>query len=169
MFGFVKVMATEGYQAEHPPEKMAMQLIDAIVEVPDSNMAGDRWVAALKLKADLLAILAQPHADVQKETRAAVESNSMVHFTSGNLHDPGDRLDKTMAAAQAAAKPTPWADQFSKPDIAEKMRALIGQSLVDAAHITRLWHAVRHPEDKFAAAYAANPTGTVNLGMSVGE
>jgi hypothetical protein len=159
----IGVIVTEGHQAEHPPEKLAMACVEALIEIPEANNSGLRYVAALKLKLACLDVLTRHHADAQTAVQTALAADAAAHFAAGGLHDPGPRLDQAVAEFQAAAKGTEWEAQFSDPTTVEQVRACIGQSLVDIAHVSRLWHAVRNPSDKAAAAYVAQPTGIVDL------
>ncbi len=157
----IGIIATDG--GSHPPEKVAAACARQLVEIAPANNEGSRYVAALQLQLAIVEALTKHHADAQTKVRSALATDPAAHFTTGNLHDPGPRLDQAMADIQAASTGTPWEAEFAKPETIAAQRQVVGQSLVDIAHIERLWHADRNPGDALAAAYKAQPAGILML------
>jgi hypothetical protein len=160
----IGIIVTDG--GPHSPEKMATACAGALLSFDPSKLDGTRLLAAQRLEMAVVEALVPHHASVMETTRNELIANSAAHFAKGNLHDPGPALDEAVAAVLAAADATEWGPAFRDPDKLAQMRQVIGQFLVDSAHIERCWHSDRNPRDALAAAYKAAPAGILLAPMT---
>lgn len=153
---------------EHSPEKLALACAEKLMEIDPAMMDGDRVMAALKLKMDVMEALMPHMKNAAAQTKAEIHNDAKAHFSRADLHDPGERLNEVVSHIKEAAQGTPWQDQFNSRESDAIMRSVVGQFLVDTAHLERLYHADRNPDDEHAAAYKAAPTGIAVLPMAQG-
>jgi hypothetical protein len=147
----------------HSPEKWASAVADKIVSVAQT-LEGEKLIAAQKLQLAVAEALVAHHDAHQKEIIADLATGT--HFEKEIKHDPGSRADEAVADIQAAAKGTPWEHHFLNPETVAQIRFFIGQSLVDLAHVERLYYGDKNPGDEKAAAYKLNPTGILTIPAS---
>lgn len=155
----MQIRAIVTHNGEHSPEKMALACAQRLVEIDPTLTDGERVLAAQRLELAVVEALIPHHAAARDEVRGKLAADAAAHFAEPNLHDPGARLDEALAAVTEAAAGTPWEADFRDPAAQARMRRIIGQFLVDMAHLERLYHADRNPADAAAQAYRAQPTG----------
>jgi hypothetical protein len=153
------VLITHG--GRHTPEKWASAAAERIVSVAQT-LEGERLIAAQKLQLAVTEILEKHHADAQGDVQGSLASGN--HYDPDVhpvffKHDPGPRLDQAVTDIQTAAAGTPWEAHFQHAETVEKLRHAVGQSLVDLAHVERLWHADENAGDASAQAYKAFHVG----------
>jgi hypothetical protein len=144
----------------HSAEKWAAALADKIITIAQ-NLQGEKLIAAQKLQLAISELLVNHHSDHKDEITASLATGT--HFETPIVHSPGDRGDQALADVQAAAKGTPWEKSFQDPEIVSQLKFLIGQSLVDLAHVERLDYADKNPDNALAQAYKASPSGILTL------
>lgn len=153
---------------EHSSETLAAACASDIMSIDAAAMSTPRMLAARKLETAVIAALVPHHEAAQDTTKAELVTDPEAHFARSDLHDPGDRPDKALADIQAAARGTEWEAQFNDPEKAPAIRQLIGQYMVDTAHLERLYHRDRNPDDSHARAYGENPTGIAVIPLAGG-
>jgi len=158
----VRVMVTEG--GPHAPETTALECASALVSFDAAQLTGSRLMAAERLRVSIAEALLPHHEAHGAMVREELSTDAAEHFARGDLHDPSERIDQALADVQAAADATEWAPLFRDPATVPALRQVIGQYLVDVAHMHRLWHAQNNPEDTAAQAYASAPTGIAVVG-----
>jgi hypothetical protein len=154
----IGIIKTDG--GEHSPELMASVCAGQIMSIDPSKMAGPKLIAAQQLELAVTQALIRHHTGARDAVRDELKANAAAHFARPDLHDPGARLDQALADVTAAAVGTPWESEFADETKRAAIRQVIGQFLVDMAHLERLYHADREPGDAAARAYRATPTGT---------
>lgn len=144
---------------EHSAEKLAAACAERLMNIDTSNMDGVRVLEARRLEIAIIEALVPHHEAVMTSTKQDLQANSAIHFARADLHHPGTKLAEAITAVEKAAAESSWAKEFQSPEARAHMHAVIGQFLVDTAHLERCYHADRNPDDPHAAAYKAAPTG----------
>ena len=136
----IGAMITDG--GPHPEEKWAFHAVEQIISVSDAATP-DRAAAVYGLKARLFDILRASHEDARAVETASLMGDAEGHLSrpSPELHHPGDRLDLAMRDIDAAFAGSPFAGMYDEPGRRDQIAIVVGQSLVDHNHTTRLWHA----------------------------
>ena len=161
----IGIIVTES--GTHSAEKLALVCASNLVGISNITQNDPRYVAATRLQLDVADALTKHHDGVQRSIQAALEADAPAHFSSSDLHAPGERLDAAIADVLAVTDLTEWSHVFRDEVGMNAMSACIGQSLVDTAHLERLYHGDRNPSDQYAAAYRENPSGVLIIPVSL--
>lgn len=146
------VLITNG--GPHPADKWAEATASHIVDIAD-HVAGEKRGAAVKLQAAIIDILEAAHGDVQTGEREAIKAHG--HDRLQHPVNPGDHvdIDATVQQIIAAASGTPWQADFTAPEMADHLKALLMSHFATNLHIERAWDADRHPDTPQAQAFKA--------------
>lgn len=138
-------MVTNG--GPHPPEKWAdisaAQIMSMIQIAPTADPSV--MIARRELELKLFKVLVVLHAQNQNAERAALKKAGDKHLA--NPLRLSVELPAKLATAEIvkAARGSPFATHFEKPEAQQHIFNVIGQHFTDAADIERKWYADRNP------------------------
>ena len=147
--GAARIMISNG--GPHPASAWAQVTAQHIAPVA-ADMAGDRYVAAMKLQLAITEALQPHHETVQSAERGKLAADPAHLLTD---LDPSQHADAALAAVVACAKGTPWEAHFAKADVQAVIRHELGVHFASAQHIERSWHVDRTPNHPHADAWRA--------------
>jgi hypothetical protein len=146
----------------HSAEKWASAVASKIITL-SPDISEDHLIAAQRFQATVAEVLVSHHQDAKDEVVNSLKADSAAHFTAGDLHNPGERLNVCIDEIVKASVGTPWENEFKNQEILNGLSAYIGQSLVDLKHVERLTHADNNPNDELAKAYKTLPSGILTI------
>lgn len=129
-----RTVITDG--GPHPPELWAQ--LTAEILIPARNMAGNNYIEALKLQTAVMQALLPHHTNVQETERERLMASND-HILSDL--SPEEFTGQAVTDIVAAAKGTPWEENFNDPDLQALIRQEVGTHFATAQHIERSWHA----------------------------
>jgi hypothetical protein len=138
----IRFMSTNG--GDHSAVAWAMISADQICDLiridpaSGSAAASAARVALGRLRAELVAVLAPQHAELQRDEDAALKRDARRLLAP---HDPTQRLERALAAVFTATAETPFAAHFAGSRVREVVRGIIGSHLVTMAAARRSWRA----------------------------
>jgi len=141
----------------HPPESWALATAQSIIAVIGPDVPDTRRIPAMKLQAAIAEMLTPLHAKVQDDEQAELERDPVGRL--GAPHDPEPYLGDVVRGIQALAADTPWASEFSDPDMQNQIRHLVGSHFATAQHLQRVAHAMANPAQPAAKAFLARLHG----------
>lgn len=144
----IGVMITNG--GTHPPEKWAEQTAAQIIQI-SKEAIGDAAMAARKLELRMLDVLEAAHAEVQASEKQHIKNLGLALLEQDI--DPTPHVQKPLDALVEAAKGTPFEEHFSKPEIKDYLRRVLGQHFGTAMHIERSTYGDGFPGHPIAIAY----------------
>jgi bacterioferritin (cytochrome b1) len=135
-----RVLITNG--GSHSADNWAMATAEQIVQI-DPGMAGDRLLAAEKLKLAFAEALAPHHSKVQEQERAKLRNDASYIVTS---YDASEHADAALKDIVKATQGTPWLDHYSKSTVQDAVREVLISHLQASQNVERLWHADNNPD-----------------------
>lgn len=147
--GGARIMITDG--GPHPHHAWAQVTAEHVAPI-GPNLAGERYVAALKLQLAIVDALLTHHQAVQNGERAKL-ADSHDHLLTELAPEP--HVAPAVAAIQAAASGTEWDAHFQRPEVVQLIGNEIATHYATMQHIERSWHVDRNPSHPHAAAWRA--------------
>ena len=142
-----RVLITNG--GSHTPDNWAIATAEQIVQI-DPAMAGDRLLAAEKLKLSFAEALAPHHAKVQQDERERLAKDSQ-HILSA--YDAENYLDDCLKDLTKAAQGTPWQAHFADSGVQRAVREVLLNHLQTSQNGERHWHADNNPDCEYSRAF----------------
>ncbi len=146
----VGFLITDG--GPHSAEKWAVATASHIVSIAE-HVSGEKRSAAIKLEAAIIDILEGHHTTVHDGEHATLAE--IGHDRLTHSFDPEDHVsvDHVVSEIIAAAKGTPWAPDFDKPEMAESLRVVLNSHFSTSMHAIRSWHADQNADAEQSVAF----------------
>lgn len=127
----------------HSPRKWAEHCADRIVHIrPTLDTARNHL--AQRTKEAIVEALVNHHELMQLQVQNQLKVYPDQQFVGERLFDPNPYHIFAIRHVLSIVEGTPWESQFKES--ADNIQHVIGQSLVDLAHLERLVYADNHPE-----------------------
>lgn len=143
-----KIITTNG--GPHPADKWAMTSAEEIFPMQDAALTGDHLIAAQRFQLDLAEVLEDHHDNVQTGEKESLTSHD---DHCDNEIEVEHHIKAALAAVVEKSKGTVWEAHFAKPEVQKAVEVVLESHFKSAAHIERLWHADRNPDNGAAHAY----------------
>ena len=136
------VLITNNADTHHPLD-WAVATAQMIVSV-DPNTPTEKRISGLRLQASIAEALESHYAAVQQQETAALEADAAGRYHAP--HEPGENLDRAIAAIKDSIAGSPWEKDVSDPAMIEQIRQIVGNHMASIQHVHRQAHARQSPE-----------------------
>lgn len=143
MTAFSGIMITNG--GPHSAEKWAFTTGEMLFPI-DSNVAGDRLIAAKKVQLAIIEALI-PHHDVNMTN----ERNQL--SSSGDIaldlpYSPEQEMQRAFNSIVSILKTSPWAYKAVDPEWEKAVKEILASHFATSQNIERQWHCHRSGSEK---------------------
>jgi hypothetical protein len=127
-----------------------MTSAEEIFPMQDAALTGEHLIAAQRFQLDLAELLEDHHGNVQTGEKDSLTSHDD-HCDSAL--DVEHHVKAALAAVVEKSKGTAWEAHFAKPDVQAAVSKVLDSHFKSSAHIERLWHADKNPNNGAARTY----------------
>jgi hypothetical protein len=143
-----KILVTNN--GAHPADKWAMTSAEEIFPMQDAALTGEHLIAAQRFQLDLAELLEDHHGNVQAGEKDSLASHDDHCDSAIEIQH---HVTAALAAVVEKSKGTVWEAHFAKPEVQKAVEVVLNSHFQSSAHIERLWHADKNPDNGAAQKY----------------